>query len=202
MAAARAATSRQPPLPGLGVDSGGGPVIDPTQNVLDLVQAAIQRQDDLRAMESRYSHEIANLRAEYDEKLRKAETARIDAIRAVDVGAVNRAAEVANERANTLAMQVQQSAETLRTQVAAAASASTTTLAQALDPLTAAIANLQKTQYELAGQRAQVVENKDERRDSGMGARAWIAIALAAGGVLSSFMLGAAGIVITLVLKG
>jgi tetrahydromethanopterin S-methyltransferase subunit B len=33
---------------GKGVDSEGRPVIDPTQNVLDLVKAAISRQDDLR----------------------------------------------------------------------------------------------------------------------------------------------------------
>lgn len=34
--------------PGMGVDREGEPVIDPTKNVLDLVAAAIQRQDDLR----------------------------------------------------------------------------------------------------------------------------------------------------------
>lgn len=36
------------PKPGLAVDSHGDPVVDPTQNVLDLVAAAITRQDDLR----------------------------------------------------------------------------------------------------------------------------------------------------------
>lgn len=36
------------PRPGEGVDHFGGPVIDPTKNVLDLVAAAIVRQDDLR----------------------------------------------------------------------------------------------------------------------------------------------------------
>ena len=84
----------QPELPGLGVDYQGNPVVDPTKNVLDLVAAAIKRQDDLREAESRHVREIAGLRAEYTAELRKAETARIDAIRAVDVGAVNRAAEV------------------------------------------------------------------------------------------------------------
>jgi hypothetical protein len=34
---------------GLATDSHGNPVVDPTRNVLDLVAAAIRRQDDLRA---------------------------------------------------------------------------------------------------------------------------------------------------------
>ena len=37
---------------GVGVDSAGNPVVDPTRNVLDLVGAAIERQDDLRLAES------------------------------------------------------------------------------------------------------------------------------------------------------
>jgi hypothetical protein len=41
-------TAGPPPEPGLGVDAAGGPVVDPTKNVLDLVAAAITRQDDLR----------------------------------------------------------------------------------------------------------------------------------------------------------
>jgi len=36
------------PKPGEGIDGGGHPVIDPTKNVLDLVRAAMERQDDLR----------------------------------------------------------------------------------------------------------------------------------------------------------
>ncbi|HEY9413122.1 MAG TPA: hypothetical protein VIQ30_00050, partial [Pseudonocardia sp.] len=75
------------------MDSKGQPVLDPTKNVLDLVEAAIKRQDDLREMESQHQREIGDLRHQYEKELRKAETARIDAIRAVDVGAVNRAAE-------------------------------------------------------------------------------------------------------------
>lgn len=38
-----------PNNPGLAVDAAGNPVVDPTKNVLDLVAAAIARQDDLRA---------------------------------------------------------------------------------------------------------------------------------------------------------
>lgn len=133
------------------MDAQGLPVIDPTQNVLDLVAAAIQRQDDLRAAADRHVREISELRADYDEKLRKAETARIDAIRAVDVGAVNRAAEVSAQQAMTLAAQVATSAETLRTQVAAAATAATVALAAALEPIQKDIADLRRAQYEAQG---------------------------------------------------
>lgn len=142
--------------PGPGVDARGVPVIDPTKNVLDLVEASIGRLDDLReasrsaaASEIAHVKEMAELRAHYDEKLRHAETARIDAIRAVDVGNVQRAAEVAATQA-----------EVLRAQVATVATAAATSLAVALAPLQEAIGDLRKTQYEQAGSRAQVGETR------------------------------------------
>ena len=110
-------------VPGPASDRFGNPVFDPSSNVYSLVQAAIERQDDLRTMEAAHVRELGGLRAEYqqliaqlradftdklresdrsqagiraefEEKLRQQESARIDAIRAVDVGAVSRAAEV------------------------------------------------------------------------------------------------------------
>jgi hypothetical protein len=147
--------------PGPSADRYGAPVSDPTKNVLDLVSAAIQRQDDLRAQESKHLRELADLRAHYDARLREAETARIDAIRAVDVGAVNRAAEVSAAQAQTLATQVTVSAETLRTQVAAAATAASTALSAALEPIQKDIADLRRAQYEAQGQKTQVVETRD-----------------------------------------
>jgi hypothetical protein len=157
----RLGSSTPTPVPGLGIDWYGAPAIDPTKNVLDLVAAAIERQDDLREQESRHLRELADLRAVYDQRLREAETARIDAIRAVDVGAVNRAAEVSVAQAQTLANQVAVSAETLRTQVAAAASAASTALAGALGPIQKDIADLRRAQYEAQGQKTQVVEARD-----------------------------------------
>jgi hypothetical protein len=140
---------------------GPPPANEPTKNVIDLVAAAIQRQDDLRDLESRHLRELADLRAHYDQRLREAETARIDAIRAVDVGAVNRAAEVSATQAQTLATQVAVSAETLRTQVAAAATAASTALSAALEPIQKDIADLRRAQYEAQGQKTQVVETRD-----------------------------------------
>lgn len=155
-----AETDQKPDRPGLGVDAQGSPVIDPTKNVLDLVSAAIQRQDDLRESDRRHFRELAGLRADYDEKLRRAETARIDAIRAVDVGAVNRAAEVSAQQATTLAAQVATSAETLRTQVAAAASQAQAQLAAALEPIQKDIADLRRAQYEAQGVKANVGDSR------------------------------------------
>lgn len=136
-------------VPGPGVDSTGQPVIDPTRNVLDLVAAAIQRQDDLRESQAAGLRREVTLRAEYDEKLRKAESARIDAIRAVDVGAVQRAAEVSTQQATTLAAQVALSAEAVRT-----------TLAAAMEPIQKDIADLRRAQYEAQGSRGQVGETR------------------------------------------
>ncbi len=158
-------TEHEPPQrgssPGPSVDRYGQPVVDPTRNVLDLVSAAIERQDDLRTLESRHLRELADLRAHYDARLREAETARIDAIRAVDVGAVNRAAEVSATQAQTLATQVTVSAETLRTQVTAAAAAASTALSAALEPIQKDIADLRRAQYEAQGKRTQVVDARD-----------------------------------------
>jgi cobalamin biosynthesis Mg chelatase CobN len=147
-------------IAGVGVDAAGNPVIDPTQNVLDLVEAAIKRQDDLREAESRHVRELATLRAEYQEELRKAETERINAIRAVDVAAVQQASSVQETRATALAAQVAASAEAMRSQVAAAATAAATSLAAALEPVQKDIADLRRAQYEAQGQKAQVVETR------------------------------------------
>lgn len=146
--------------PGIGVDSKGNPVVDPTKNVLDLVAAAIQRQDDLREKDSKHIKEIVGLHAKYDSKLREAETARIDAIRAVDVGNVQRAAEVQATQALTLATQVTTSAEALRAQVAATAAASDTKLITALEPIQKDIADLRRVQYEGVGSRTGTTDSR------------------------------------------
>jgi cobalamin biosynthesis Mg chelatase CobN len=142
------------PAPGPGVDAQGRPVIDPTENVKALAAAGERRADDLRDAERRLTEaklthlaEIVELRAEYDELLRKKESERIDAIRAVDVSQVQRTAEDAATRANTLAAQVATAADVVRT-----------TLATALEPIQKDIADLRRAQYEAQGQKTQVVE--------------------------------------------
>lgn len=129
---------------------------DPTENVMALVEAAVSRLDDLRAADRRYAdlqakhlQTVAELRANHAADLRETETARIDAIRAVDVGAVQRAAEVAAAQA-----------EALRNQVAAAATATAAALAAALDPIQKSIDDLRRAQYEAQGVKAQTVDQR------------------------------------------
>jgi hypothetical protein len=158
--------------PGLGVDARGGPVVDPTANVLNLVEAAVERLDDLRNQEAAHVREILALRSHYMEELREAESARIDAIRRVDVEAVQRAAQVQATQATALADQVAAAAEAMRTQVAAAATGSATALSAALDPIKTDIADLRRAQYEAAGQKTQVVETQAGGRNIAL----WIAL--------------------------
>jgi hypothetical protein len=56
-----------------------GTQIDPTKNVLDLVQAAIKRQDDLRDAETRRLNELAAQKLMFDLELAKVLRANQDA---------------------------------------------------------------------------------------------------------------------------
>jgi len=184
--------------PGAATDASGRAVLDPTKNVLDLVEAAIKRQDDLRVAEAKHLREVAEIRARHAGELRELETARLNAIREVDIVAVQRAAEVATTQATTLANQVALSAEAMRTQVAAAAQAATTALAAALEPIQKDIADLRRAQYEAQGQKTQVVETQAV----GAGSRQAFSLAIAAATFASSLFLGITGIVIALIVKG
>ena len=156
--------SRNPPgsSSGPGVDRTGQPVQDPTPNVLDLVQAAIARQDDLRELTAAHLREIAELRAAYEDKLRSAESDRIDAIRAVDAAAVQRAAEVQAAQQQALAAQVATTADAFRASLAAALAPITTSVD---DLRSKDIADLRRAQYEAQGQKTQVVEGSSVDRD-------------------------------------
>lgn len=71
--------SNQEQRPGIGVDSKGSAVIDPTKNVLDLVEASIKRQDDLRDAETRRVNELAAQKLMFDLELAKVLRANQDA---------------------------------------------------------------------------------------------------------------------------
>lgn len=135
--------------PGPGVDRYGVPVIDPTKNVLQLVEAAIQRQDDLRAAEAKHIRELNFMRDQHATELRQAEANRINAIRDVDVAAVQRTAEVQAAMQDRLAQTVTATAEAMRS-----------SLATALEPIRKDIADLRQAQYEAAGSRSQVGESR------------------------------------------
>jgi hypothetical protein len=147
---------------GLPVDKYGGATIDPTRNVLDLVEASVKRLDDLRDVENRrieekiadektHIREILELNSLYGRELTVAEAKRIDAIRVVDVNAVAVAAERSTQQATVLATQVSASAETLRALVATTATTAATQAQQNNTQLSDRIALLEKNQYQGAG---------------------------------------------------
>lgn len=133
------------------IGKNGAPVIDPTANVMSLVEASVQRQDDLRAAESRRVDEQANLRAEHAKELSIAESKRIDAIRAVDVNAVAVASERATAQAAVLATQVTASADALRALVSTTATTMATAAEKFSAQLTERLALLERAQYESKG---------------------------------------------------
>jgi hypothetical protein len=157
--------------PGPAVDARGRIVDDPTLNVIANLETAVKRLDDLREADNKFQDssidhvkELATLRAEYEDKLRLAESRRIDAIRAVDVAAVASSARDAAVVAATLATQVTTSADTLRNQVELTKTAAAGALTTALEPIQKDIADLRRVQYEQAGQKAGTSETVDSRR--------------------------------------
>jgi hypothetical protein len=129
--------------------------------VLQLVEAAIQRQDDLRTAEATlrgaemlHIKEMAATNEKHAAELRVAESARIDAIRAVDVGA-----------AAILANQVSASAEALRGQVEAARQQTAAALDAALQPIKNDISDLRRIQYEQQGSATAKVEQRSSTTD-------------------------------------
>jgi hypothetical protein len=151
--------------PGVGVDAQGGAVIDPTENVKELVAASILRLDDLRIQSEKYIEKIVELQAKHETELREKEAERIDAIRTVDVAANQQATKDAEIRASALAKQVTDSAEAMRSQVAAAAAAAATSLAAALVSIQESLAELTRRMYEQQGQKQQVVESRASDAD-------------------------------------
>lgn len=110
---------------GIGVDSFGGQVLDPTENVKALNAAEAKRQDDLRESSDRLNDtkikhigEIVALRAAHANEIHQMETQRLDSIRQVDVTARNTAADRAADAIQALAATTAANAENLRTALA------------------------------------------------------------------------------------
>ena len=154
---------------GLGVDSAGGPVVDPTANVLQLVEAANKRQDDLRTAQNEliqeknratkelmdvhaaHQAEVARLRAEHIKELGAMESNRLNAIRQVDVTAVRTEADRSLSAIQTLAAQTATNAETLRTALVNTATTIAASTSATVSALQERIAALEKSSYEGVG---------------------------------------------------
>lgn len=168
------ATRRHPPAEsgsgvGTPIDIYGSAAFDPTQNVIALVEALAKSTADLRAADRKYADsehvhlkEIGTIRAAHAETLRISDLDRLDKTRQVDVLAASASASALATAVQTLANTSDRNAETLRNLVNATAQTmakQTTDQAQVLSTQTdnlvkdinARIAELQKSQYQVAG---------------------------------------------------
>lgn len=136
---------------------------DPTKNVAKLNKASNKRQDNLResletivriqndhvkevlGLQVAHIKELSSLRADYTRQLTDAEAKRIDAIRAVDVGAVSVAAQKAQDQAAVLATQLATTADSLRTLIGTAATTNTESNQRGFNDLTGRIAALEQS---------------------------------------------------------
>jgi hypothetical protein len=123
------------------------PVIDPTANVLSLVGAAMQRQDDLRAAENRRINDLERMKEhcsketdELREKLRRAESMRIDAVNLAE-----------SRRVDSRLDQQQASVAIASKEAVATAEALRQTAATSLETTRAAIKVLEEKQYQWGG---------------------------------------------------
>jgi hypothetical protein len=122
-------------------------IVDPTENVLKLVEEAVKRADDLRKADLKYNDsqhehlkEISELRAVHAETLRISDLDRLDKTRQVDVSAGLASAAGLVTAVQTLAKQTSDLAVTLAAQTDSK-----------LKDVDLRIADLQKAMYQSSG---------------------------------------------------
>jgi hypothetical protein len=146
---------------GLAVDASGGPVIDPTANVVALTKAAVQRLDDVQNLhnlltdekvrrierEQALHSEIGALRAQHQRDLDALESKRLDAVRTVDQVTSKTEADRQAAAVAALAAAAATTAETLRSAVNTSATNLATQLDRTVTQITERIAALEKSSY-------------------------------------------------------
>lgn len=202
-------------LIGQAVDRFGDLAVDPSQNVLQLTEAAVQRIDDMADLrdrlmdekikrmerESIHLNEKAEIRAEQNERLRQAEAARLDSIRQVDREDVNKTAAQALGAIQILQAQTNTTAETLRAQVANTATTIANQLTQLFAESNKRLSALELTSSEGRGKQArddpqmerltQMVEALAKANASGAGKSA-------GGAAMWGYVVGGFGFLLTL----
>lgn len=142
---------------GIPVDAGGGPTIDPTKNVLDLVEASIKRLDDIAHLRTELADEKVHRLEREAIWLEKIVTLRAEhqtTLRTVDQATARTETERASRAVDTLATQNQNAALTLRGAVDTSASQLALQLEQRFSAATERIAALEKSSYMGAGKQA------------------------------------------------
>lgn len=165
---------------GLGVDSSGGPVIDPSKNVSDQFAREIKRIDDLREAEgrlrdeqNRHVREMAEERERSAEVRAMAETARVNAIRAVDVAAGAATAAQLDTAVQKNATTTQTTADNLRATTEATARAMAAQLSAFQESVNTRLTSLERSRDEDKGRAAysdpQIVQLVDEVKSLRLG---------------------------------
>lgn len=158
---------RAPAPQGIGpaVDAAGNQLVDPSENVKALSEAANKRQDDLREVTDLLNEErirrleqagehikqVSEIRELHAKEMRVSEAARLDSIRQVDVTAVRTEATRALEAIQTLAATSARDAETLRTALVNTATTIASQTSETVKQITERIAALEKSSYEGVG---------------------------------------------------
>lgn len=124
---------------------------DPSANVQQLVGNAVKYLKDLHKVTEKNYDEKLKLYVEALRRESAVETDRINALRAVDVRAVEVANDRAVKQAEVLDKNMLESAATLRESVSQTAATIATQLQQLIGPLLERIAALEKVNYENAG---------------------------------------------------
>lgn len=165
---------------GMGVDSSGDPVIDPTENVIALVQANRERADDLRASDrllddERFRHQqfVAELRAAHTREMRITEASRLDAIRQIDVAARQSESDRAIRAIDNLAITTKSEAEKIRAQLDSTALTLAKETSERFEGVNRRIAELERTSYKGEGK-----ETGGKDKSSSITAAIYLGIAL------------------------
>lgn len=124
---------------------------DPSVNVINLVGNAVKYLEDLHNVTEKNYDEKLKLYVEALRRESAVETDRINALRAVDVKAVEVANERAVKQAEVLDKNMLESAATLRESVAQTATTIAAQLQQIINPLLERVSALEKVNYENAG---------------------------------------------------
>lgn len=134
------------------------PYVDPTPNVLALVEASVKRIDDLRLETIKYTDvqvghikEMAELRDEHSKQIRASEADRLDKIRQVDIGNTAAAAAQALTAIKTLADTTAAALLINQKAVTDTATAQATQLANTVGRIDERIASLERASYEGVG---------------------------------------------------
>lgn len=125
--------------------------IDPTKNVLDLVNAAVKRIDDLAELRETHSKEIAEIRDKHYKELDDKEASRLNSIRQVDQSNASSAAKAALDAIQTLANTTAVTASANAKQVTDLATSIAASLAATVEALSKRIAALELSSAEGIG---------------------------------------------------